>query len=193
MRLIKHLNEQSTVIDHELNLIKHDCQPFIKMAKPCRGLAVRSAISLMSTNFIKKKTRIGRAPMSTPVGTHNMLNALFNKMFGWKVRSDGVFTYGHEGFLYSHYFFPIGKFKFVYSPKVKDLYDYLIELKYDLRIQWEEISIMDVSYIMNTYTNKNLCAGIKGGKSEIVYKCKEYYLLRTTTIHPEDLRDYLYK
>jgi hypothetical protein len=187
------LSEQSVDITHELNLIKNDCQPFIKMAKPCRGLTVRSATNLMSTNFIKKKTRKDRQPLSTPVNTHKMLDTIFLKMFGWKVRSGGVFTYGHEGFLYSHYFFPIGKFKFVYSPLVKDLYDYLIELKHDLKIPWEEIEIHDLSYIMNTYTNKNLCAGIKGGKSEIVFKCKEYYLLRTTTIHPDDLRDYLYK
>jgi hypothetical protein len=193
MRLIKHLNEQSVDITHELNLIKQDCQPFIRQAKPCKGLAVRSATAWMSTNFIKKKTRKDRMPLSTPVNVHNMLDTLFVKRFGWKVRSGGVFTYGAEGYLYSHYFFPIGKFRFVYSPQVKDLYDYLIELKHDLRIPWEELEIHDLSFIMNTYTNKNLCAGIKGGKSEIVFKCKEYYLLRTTTIHPDDLRDYLYK
>ena len=193
MRLNRYINEQSVNITHELNLIKNDCQPFIKMVKSCRGLTVRSATNLMSTNFIKKKTRKDRKPLSTPVNTHKMLDTIFFMMFGWRVRSSGVFTYGYEGFLYSHYFFPIGKFKFVYSPLVKDLYDYLIELKHDLKIPWEELEIHDLSFIMNTYTNKNLCAGIKGGRSEIVFKCKEYYLLRTTTIHPDDLRDYLYK
>lgn len=193
MRLIKHLSEQSVDISHELNLIKNDCQPFIRMAKPCKGLAVRSVTSMMSVNFTKKKTRKDRQPLSTPLNVHNMLDTLFVKRFGWKVRSEGVFTYGAEGYLYSHYLFPIGKFKFVYSPLVKDLWDYLIELKHDLRIGWDEIEPIDLTYILNTYKSNNLCGALKSGKSEVVYKCKEYYLLRTTTIHPDDLRDYLYK
>ena len=194
MRLIKHLNEQmgSVDISDELSLIKHDCQPFIRQAKPCRSIAVRSATQFMSTNFIKKKTRKDRKPLSTPVNVHEMLDKMFADRFGWWVRSAGVFTYGAEGFLYSHYFFPIGNFQFVYSPRVKDLYDWLIRLKHDLKIGWNEIKPIDLSYIMTTYTNKNLCAGLKGGKAEVVFRCKEYYLLRTTTIHMEDLKDYLY-
>ena len=193
MRLIRHLNEQSVDISDELNLIKHDCQPFIRQAKPCKGIAVRSVPGLMSTNFIKKKTRKDRKPLSTPLNVHKMLDTLFVKRFGWKVRSQGVFTYGVEGFLYSHYMFPIGNFKFVYSPKVKDLWDYLIVLKHDLKIGWDEIEPHDLSYILNTYTSKNLCGAMTFDKPEIVFKCKEYYLLRTTTIHPDDLRDFLYK
>ena len=113
-------------------------------------------------------------------------------MFGWKVRSGGMFTYGAEGFLYSHYFFPIGNFKFVWSPKVKDLFDYLAELRRDLGILWSELKPIDLSYILTTYRKDNLCAALKGGNSEIVFKCKEYYLLRTITIHQEDLKEYFY-
>jgi hypothetical protein len=163
------------------------------MAKPCKGLAVRSVTSLMSSNFVKKKTRKDRMPLSTPLNIHNMLDTLFVKRFGWKVRSEGVFTYGAEGYLYSHYLFPIGKFKFVYSPRVKDLWDYLLVLKHDLKIDWIEIEPIDLFFILNTYKSTNLCAALKSGKSEIVFKCKEYYLLRTTTIHLDDLRDQLYK
>lgn len=197
MRLIKHLNEQmgSVDISDELNLIKHDCQPFIRQAKPCKGIVVRSVPQLQNTNFVKKKPRKNRQPLSTPVNTHKMLDTLFKKMFGWGVRSEGMFTYGYDGqesFLYSHYFFPIGKFQFVWSPKVKDLYDTLVYLRHQLGKVWNEFEIEDIQNIMNTYRNDKLCHAIYRGKSEIVFRCKAYYLLRTTTIHPEDLKDYLY-
>jgi len=94
----------------------------------------------------------GRLAKDTSQETHNILNDLFKKRFKWYVRN-GVMTTGNISDASSYgtvyLFFPIGKYKFVWSPKVDDLYSEIdVEYKHmysfdeyygsDIRYDWEE-------------------------------------------------------
>ncbi len=76
-------------------------------------------------------TRKNRKPLDTPIKLHNILDKMFQKKFGWKARSEGVFAAGKWYFSGSkdtyygdtYLFFPIGNFKYVWSPKIDDLYE----------------------------------------------------------------------
>ena len=66
--------------------------------------------------------------------------------------------------------FPIGDFKFIWSPKISDLYA-------ALPLSFKGASLPEVvTHVMSEYTDKNLAAAINS-EFEISIKCKEYYLL----------------
>ncbi len=72
-------------------------------------------------------TRKNRKPKDTPQKVHELLDLLFFKKFGWKVRSEGVFTNPYANFVlpygnYKYVFFPIGKYRYVWSSRVEDLF-----------------------------------------------------------------------
>lgn len=74
-----------------------------------------------------KKVRQNRAPRDTHPDVSELLDQLFEKKFGWKPRSQGLFCYGRRakhlvgtyGTVYA--IMPMGKFKYLWNPEVKDL------------------------------------------------------------------------
>jgi hypothetical protein len=79
------------------------------------------------TEIGKVTARKNRKPKDTPQKTHELLDALFFKKFGWKVRSEGIFTNPQPGTVmpygaYAYAFFPIGKYRYVWSDRVEDLF-----------------------------------------------------------------------
>jgi hypothetical protein len=47
----------------------------------------------MGEMYQLKNIRKNRKPLDTPLQIHNYWNNLFQKKFGWKVRSEGVFVW----------------------------------------------------------------------------------------------------
>jgi hypothetical protein len=71
--------------------------------------------------------RINRKPKDTPKILHDIIDFQFFKKFGWAVRSQGVFTNPSRGKVlpygaYAYAFFPIGKYRYVWSDRVEDLF-----------------------------------------------------------------------
>lgn len=105
----------------QIQLIQQDCQPFIQQAQGkimFRGLP-------STDGFIKKRARLDdRRPKDTGQERHDEFNKYFLKHFGENFRN-GVFVSGdskiaeYYGNIYS--IFPIGEFKFLWSPSVIDL------------------------------------------------------------------------
>lgn len=160
-------NIESEIID----LIKRDCAPFLEEFNfpVFRGAYVGKEEDIFyhsdKTNddefvYSKRKVRHNRYPEATPQEIHDDLNEAFNKRFGSNVRN-GVFTsldsdmadkFGDGSYL----FFPIGKYKYYWSPIVTDLWDMLSEkvwlktsvIERNIKNQWH---IGDVYY----YNGKN--------------------------------------
>ena len=124
MRLIDYLTEDEG--DAEIKIEK-ECKPWLTASKGYdvyRGMWGKK-------DFDKIKVRKDRRPLDTPLDVHNELDNIFKKHFGWKARSGGLLatgdrrvagTYGE-----AYKIFPIGRFRFIWSNKVHDLYGRYVE------------------------------------------------------------------
>jgi hypothetical protein len=186
MRLQQYINEEALTRESYISLIKRDCKPFLKnMGDPLyRSLDLKN-------NFQKKRTRKNRHPVDTPRIMHNLLDNAFKKKFGWKPRSEGVFVSPQKVSGYganTAYFFPIGKYKYMWSKEIGDLfvelrkrsgflYDYVSRLQLGESLLPSEIKKIEnyvEGSIVNKYTDKNL----KGNTSkELMFKCDSYYVM----------------
>lgn len=111
------------------------------LVKDCKGFLVKFLKSQRTSGFRwfwrgtdKQITEIGkvtarknRKPKDTPQKLHELLDFMFFKKFGWAPRSEGVFTNPQPGAVmpygqYAYAFFPIGKYRFVWSSRVEDLF-----------------------------------------------------------------------
>lgn len=128
-----------------------------------------------------------------PLFIHKILDDLFEKKFGWRVRTQGVPTsknleqtreYGHP-----HYFFPIGDYKYAWNFDVIDLWfairshfpfmtgrarrqEYTLSHFEKIGISKEKL-YKTLEFYVNGFTEKKptTFAG------EVFIKCDEYYLL----------------
>ena len=182
MRLINYLDEAE--FERDLGLlskaIKEKCGPFLDTIKPIIGTGkcfIRRVHSYVPF-FVIKTPRTDRKPADTSPEFHNAFDQAFKEKFGWKARSEGVFTYPVKDikncFQGQYIFYPIGNFKFIYSPVIDDLFVVLDDYKMP-----EE----EVVRLMPTYVNKNLLKVFQGkfdGRNiypETMFKCKQYYLV----------------
>ena len=180
MRLVNYINEDEEAREYLIDWIRRDCGPFLRTIKPIMGSGkcfVRRIHGYMPF-VVKKTSRTDRRPSDTDIEFHKAFDAVFKEKFGWGARSEGVFTYPakdwkliHQG---QHIFYPVGEFKFVYSPVISDLF---VELNEFDRVENE------VNRLLPSYVNKNLLGVFRGkfdGRNfypEVMFKCKQYYLV----------------
>lgn len=179
MRLNNYLNENRLHVDQLdqlIDTIKKDCGPFLSQVKgKVTYPLVRSGKPFVrEIKLIRKVARTDRKAKHTKQETSDFYDELFFKKFGWKPRKEGVFCWGRErqwvNSIESFFMFPIGDFKFIWSPKISDLYA-------ALPLSFKGASLPEVvTHVMSEYTDKNLAAAINS-EFEISIKCKEYYLL----------------
>ena len=133
--------------------------------------------------------------MSTDPRLSKELDKVFKNKFGWKARSEGVFSVGDKSstFLYGRpfYFFPIGRYKYLWSTHIGDLFcdDYKFSVGRDtgnMIFSKDEVAAMEglsthekegrifERMWLKTYKNNRLGMAIRSGH-EIMFKCKEYY------------------
>jgi len=135
-RLKAYLNN-SKDLSEAIEGIKSDCAPFIKEMKISWKTFPRLFYRGMeSTDKYIHTVRKDRRPLSTPREIHDLVDFHMKKKFGWKPRSEGVFatsdsqtasTYGK-----SCYFFPIGNYKYIWSPSVRDLFVSVLQYGVDV-------------------------------------------------------------
>ena len=127
MRLKGYLTEGKDVT----GMLIRDCKPFIKATSTffTRSYTNDSdPLKLGALDIVKVKPRTNRIPKDTPLYLHKILDNWFKQKFGWKARSEGVFTTPGNSDFYGeavNLFFPIGPFKFITSTSVRDLYNTL--------------------------------------------------------------------
>jgi len=136
MRLIHYLKEYSHKMvsddfDEGIENVKKnihvECKPFLRASKGYslyRGMYHKGA-------FGKFKIRKDRKPLDTPADVHKEFDKIFTKNFGWPARSSGLLTTGDKTvantYGQNYQVFPIGKFRFLWSDNVHDLYGRYVE------------------------------------------------------------------
>jgi hypothetical protein len=171
----------SPEMQEALDAIKRDCQPFLKQIE--NQLLFRGSIGALAKGefFFKRDVRMDRVPKSTDQIFHDAMDKWFNKKFGFRARSAAVFTTGnyHEAFEYggskkdgTFAIFPIGDFRFVWSPKVTDLF-----FEADPDKMGEDAEKAEEHLDTLNYKDTDLPAAIRSRK-EVMVSCKSYYMLR---------------
>jgi hypothetical protein len=120
MRFINYINESI-----EYSTIERDCKYYLDILRenlPKEKRLIRTESELGDPIIIKKTTRKDRKPRDTPLLIHNIVDDILSKKFGWKPRSEGVFcVISGESYHGWHHMLPVGKFSYVWSPKIEDL------------------------------------------------------------------------
>jgi len=119
-------------------LIFADCQPFLKESHFISSPRFRLYRGLNHLPdraiFAEVKSMLDRGPRDSSAAIHKLLDAHFKEKFGIPFRSQGVFTTSKMG-IASDYgavklIFPIGKFDYLWSPKIEDAYNAFDGWKY---------------------------------------------------------------
>lgn len=182
-----------------VDLIKRDCKPFIKeMKKFSSPLLLYRGVS-NSELFISRTTN----PKRMTIDSSRFVTAFFNKMaydnFGAKFRTENVIfgsgSYGQAaGYGNVYAVFPIGDFKFLWSPKIIDFYNSQLygDIEYNASQEFvgyiktgkmkskkmiEIYKEIEHSFLNEyKYSNKNLEEAIKS-KHEIMVQAKKFYAI----------------
>lgn len=183
--------EETTDLQSLVNMLKRDCKPFIREIKPIgrflyRGWMPKRMSDLDSYGdnilYYRRKTRTDRKPLDNYRSMHDKFDVAFQERFGWKARSEGIFATGNmdDAHNYGELFllFPIGEFKFIWSPKILDLYT---NIRNHISARLGKSRVPDVDMLADTFTDKNLKDAIISGH-EISIKCNEYYLVHLYSI-----------
>lgn len=113
---------------HIVETIKQHCQPYIEILKQNNGecLFRGSNSGKAYPGHIKLiKPNLTRIPLDTPIPIHNFLNDKFQSKFHFPYRN-GIFATGNQpraaGYGSVSVLFPVGELKFIWSPKIEDLF-----------------------------------------------------------------------
>lgn len=198
MRLQYYLAEE---IDHDLinwnekkyydniaNQIKKDSKEWLRQTGGLPGF--RASRKRIDNPITRINTRKDRRPLTTNKETHNLMDDLFLKHHGWRARSNVLFTQGgsdtHPFYGYEKYaVFPIGKFNYLWSPKIADLGPEVEAIKIRAKTKSLESATPIKPFVeesltkrIKEYKNKGLRkALVMHPKNEIMVNTKEYYLI----------------
>jgi hypothetical protein len=170
---VNEMRKPSIGIEGLYEKITKNCKQVLREIN--RGVLFRGVLS--GGNFLEKIPRKNRLPLSTDIKTHEILDAAFQKKFGWKVRSEGVFcsrTYeGALGYGNIYVIFPVDGYKYVFNKDINDLYYY---------INYYEPSL---DQVVKGYVDRGL--GAYRGNGEISINCDKYYCVRARLMEEVDV------
>ncbi len=180
-------------LEQFMQKIKQDCQPFLSQVdEPLTNDALYRGLGKSTQAFVHKTARLdNRIPSDMPENIHDGLNRFFTKEYGAPFRN-GIFATGDRQFAtaYSkgpgraYIIFPIGDFKFLWSPQVRDLYNEIEFWRHDRGIPGKGREPMDDYHLLalfkhlkgKNYKTTAINAAI-GSSAEVMIYCKEYYAL----------------
>ena len=175
---MKKFNQYIIENENEKNfeLIKKDCQPFLKeIGNDVEEYILYRGMGSVSKNFLKKTVRKDRTPKDINKQIHKIFDKLFHKKFKIYGRSQCMFISGNEttaskyGTVYS--VFPIGKIKFIWSPKVWDLFDQIRD-----KIDRARNITKYCQSVVDKYRKTNLKKAIES-ENEVMIDCNSYYAI----------------
>lgn len=191
MRL--HEYNETEVFNEALDYIGKHCNSFLKEAM-AGGKFMWSGRRNVDNWFIGQ-VRKDRKPVDSSQRVHKLMDDLFLRKFGFRARSNAVFCTGststtsYYGNTYS--IWPVGDYRFVYSPDVRDIAVELeniedlynqehggFSLKLPKTKEKERDKRVDgwVKDLMSSYTDKNIKNAIRSG-NEIMVNCDKYVAL----------------
>lgn len=196
MRLYNYLNEsiekhleyynptEKVELKNAWEKIQKDCGPVLKELKNANDFLYRGMTR--QGYFLKKKVRTNRQPLTTSKKLHQMFDMYFKGKFGWNARSNGLFVTGSSNDAASYgpktyMIFPIGNFKYIWSPEVGDLFIFASQNKltgYEAEKLPASIRYERTSEALDdgNYTDKRLAEAINS-ENEIMIKTDTYYAM----------------
>lgn len=189
-------DEQGYYDDVIKKQILQECKPFLKESGYtafCRREKPKGGGSVYP---VRKKIRTDRKPLSTRKKLAEIVDSLFYKYHGIKARTGSIFgqaspnitpLYGPEIYL----LFPIGNFRYVWSPHIRDMYmkimdtwkqarDYYIQEPLSTHSDMVELFEKYMEPIIKSdYMVTGLDKATRPGRwnNEVMFECKEAYLL----------------
>jgi len=137
-KLYEYLKKDESIFLNKLSKdIQKNCQPFIKEFKSSNVKYFLYRATKKNIKFYDKIIpRKDRKPRDTPLHIHKLIDDIFKDKFGWKPRSEGVFVNPNKTVISeygnAYIFIPIGKYEYLWSPKIDDLYN---EIKLTIRLK----------------------------------------------------------
>jgi hypothetical protein len=176
VRLLNYLIED---VEKLFNQLERNCSSFIKEMQSGENLLLR-----VRTDYSQKplifviKGRTGREPKDTPKVIQKKIDEYLKSKFGWKPRADGLFAWIQKRKTASmkrnmgRIIFPANGYKYVYNPKVVDLYNFMTffvesELTDDFEVDVDQKFFEYFEKeLIDGYTNKNAMK-FKVGRNDI--------------------------
>ena len=182
------LLESNHIPDEMVDKILNDCSYYFKInGRPVESPPLYRGSQKFITDYEIITPRKNRKPLDTPIEIHRALDKLFYNKFKWNVRSEGIFTTGSRGsaseYGQPYIVLPIGKFKYVWSPYIRDLHSKLVNTgvlysrggKSKVIMEKDEY-IPILEDLVSKYRNDDLNHAIYT-QNEISIKCDEYYMI----------------
>lgn len=207
---VKTAAKDKETVEGQAGLIKHDCAAFLNSTGVAlyRGVKIEGSKSLedLGHGIFRGKVREDRKPADTSKEVHQALDNWFSLTFGIAARSGAIFCrtknkaisqYGEPCLI-----FPIGEFKYVWSPYIADAWDTfeqgtkmpaVMKRVYDAALQkaktennmvtgdgnnykWRAAATTATLEKMGTKLYKD--TDLKPSENEIMVKCSSYYVVR---------------
>lgn len=197
-------------------LLRGPCAPFFRQSQR-NGLLIRGMkgfgqpegeIDVQGVKFkvYRKAVRKDRHPMDTAKALSVVIDDWFEENHGIRARSEAVFCFGEAGRLNAYMYgdlcavLPIGKFTYVWSPKVADLYDDIIlgKIQHDGDVKAPYLgpdgkpdpdiigSILDdLDYTINGFDKAVASTG------EVMIDCDEYFVIPLEKDHNDSYETHL--
>jgi len=211
-RLQQYINE-TTLSDRAKgqlsDYIANNCKPFLKeFGKDYirNNFIYRGLKGQNIKTFRVLKPRTDRLPRFINKDLHTFINKMGKKLFGWNIRSDGVFTGDHmKANIYGQktIFIPSGNYKYVWIKDTDDIYDLYDRYTYHtehlkniedftMKSGNTEIAKSDTKdaltfldnfklEIKDIYSKDYKTSGLKPNSTkynfEAIFKCKEYIVV----------------
>jgi len=161
MRLKQRINEESNLdkLVDVLYSVIGDCQPFLKELGTVKPPQFLYSGRKTEDPWFEKDVRTDRRPTDTFIELHKDLDEAFNKKFGWKPRSNGLFCTGYlndaTDYGTAYTIFPKGPFKIIWSRSIGDLYLRLSDMTTGMSTSAKhENGIFKIFLDNTTYSNK---------------------------------------
>lgn len=175
--------------------IKSDCKPWLSAIRKCHNRVlfrgVRGKDQDKDLHFAKT-VRQTRKPLDTSRAVSDILDDNFEKAFGWRPRSQSMFAVKDysvaQAYGTPYMVFPVGKFRFLWSFEIPDLYGGI--QRYPELIGEDEEAAEAVEAMKKWYTEdpKDLCKALHSG-GEIMVGAKYYRAVSFRV--PRGLRAYV--
>jgi hypothetical protein len=126
MRFKEFLSEEN-IEDFDMDKFVNDCAPYLAQIEGVKRheLLKHGSRSGPDDWGIKKHERRS-GPRDSDVRLHTAINDFFEEKFDWIARTDALFTTSHwqdaHGYGVVYLVFPIGKFQYLWSPDIDDLW-----------------------------------------------------------------------
>lgn len=204
MKFYKYINGQSQEdIEKIKNALAKRCKPFLQEFEAPIYRGYKKGIQ---GHITRKATRKDRKPRFIPEDVHEELDKLLYDMYGWYPRSNGVFTGSPDlarqftsSVVKVYMFFPVGKYRYIWTDQYRDLYNLydeltkLFRLGQELEDGYKEIKQKLFEKIKsNIYHTDRLNWIVKNNKSyEAIFDCESFYLVDTDIFIEEEIEKFM--